>query len=57
VHADASAYIALAYAMAHGRLAAWERPVPVGKDLTYYDFLSVTKEGFVPMSMQPASEA
>jgi hypothetical protein len=27
------------------------------KDLSGYNILSVTKDGFVPMSMQPASEA
>jgi hypothetical protein len=39
VHADASAYIALAS----------------GKDLTGYDFLSVSKDGFVLVSVQPTS--
>jgi hypothetical protein len=30
--------------------------VPVGKDLTGYDFLSVSKEEFVPVSVKPASK-
>jgi hypothetical protein len=29
----------------------------LGKDLSGYDFLSITKDGFVPMSVQPASDA
>jgi hypothetical protein len=28
-----------------------------GKDLIGYDFISVTNDRFVPVSMQPASEA
>jgi hypothetical protein len=28
-----------------------------GKDLSGYDFLSVTKDGFVPVSVQPTFEA
>jgi hypothetical protein len=28
-----------------------------GKDLTGYDFLSLSKDGFVPVSVQPASGA
>jgi hypothetical protein len=28
-----------------------------GKDLISYDFLSISKEGFVPMSVKPASKA
>jgi hypothetical protein len=27
------------------------------RDLSGYDFLNVIKDGFVPMSLQPASEA
>jgi hypothetical protein len=27
------------------------------RDLSGYDFLNITKDGFVPMSLQPASEA
>ena len=55
VHAYASAYIALADVMAD-----WQHGSPQclsGKDLSGYDFLSVTKDGFVPVSVQPASEA
>jgi hypothetical protein len=46
VHADTSAYIALADATAdwqHGGAQCLS-----GRDLTGYDFLSVSKEGFVP---------
>jgi hypothetical protein len=53
VHADASAYIALADATAdwqHGSTQCLS-----GKDLTGYDFLSVFKDGFVPKSVQLAS--
>jgi hypothetical protein len=55
MHADASAYIALADATAdwkHGSAQCLS-----GKDLTGYEFLSVSKEGFVPVSVKPASEA
>jgi hypothetical protein len=55
VHADASAYIALADAMAdwqHGGVQCLS-----GRNLTGYDFLSILKEGFVPVSIKPASEA
>jgi hypothetical protein len=55
VHTDASAYIALADGTAdwqHGSAQCLS-----GKDLTGYDFLSVSKDGFVPMSIKPASEA
>jgi hypothetical protein len=51
VHADASAYIALAD-WQHGSAQCLS-----GKDLTGYDFLSVSKEGFVFVSIKPASEA
>jgi hypothetical protein len=53
VHANALAYIALADATAdwqHGSTQCLS-----GKDLTSYGFLSVSKDGFVPVSMQPAS--
>jgi hypothetical protein len=54
VHVDASAYIAVADAMAdwqHGgaQCLSW-------RDLTGYDFLSIS-EGFVPVFVKPASEA
>jgi hypothetical protein len=55
VHADASAYIALADALAdwqHGSTQCLSR-----KDLTGYDFLSISKEGFMPVSIKPASKA
>jgi hypothetical protein len=55
VHANVSAYIALADAMVdwqHGSAQCL-----LGKDLTGYDFLSVSKEGFVPVSAKPASKA
>jgi hypothetical protein len=54
VHADASTYIALADA-----LADWQhRGVQClsGRDILGYDFLSVSKDGFVPVSIQLASE-
>jgi hypothetical protein len=55
VHADASACIALADAMAdwyHGSTQCLS-----GKDLIGYDFLSVSNEGFVLVSIKPVSEA
>jgi hypothetical protein len=55
VHVDTSAYIALADATAdwqHGSTRCLS-----GRDLIGYDFLSVSKEGFVPVSIKPASEA
>jgi hypothetical protein len=50
---NASAYIALADATAdwqHGSTQCLS-----GKDLTSYDFLSISKDGFMLVSMQPAS--
>jgi hypothetical protein len=55
VHADASAYIALADATTdwqHGSAQCLS-----GKDLTCYDFLSISKEGFVHVSIKPAFKA
>jgi hypothetical protein len=55
VHMDTSAYIALADATAdwqHGNAQCLS-----GRDLTGYDFLSVFKEGFVPVSVKPAFDA
>jgi hypothetical protein len=55
VHADVSAYIALTDAMAD-----WQHrgaQCLSGKDLTGYDFLSISMEGFVPVSVKLASEA
>jgi hypothetical protein len=49
MHVDASAYIALADATTdwqHGSAQCLS-----GKDLTCYNFLGVTKEGFVPVSV------
>jgi hypothetical protein len=54
VHADASAYIALADATTdwqHGSAQCL-----LGMDLIGYDFLSVSNEGFVLVSVKPASE-
>jgi hypothetical protein len=55
VHVDASAYITLADAMADWQHRSAQ--CMSGKDLTSYDFLSVSKEGFVPVSVKPAFEA
>jgi hypothetical protein len=55
VHTDASAYITLADVM-----ATWQHggeKCLSGRDLTGYDFLSISKEGFVLVSVKPASEA
>jgi hypothetical protein len=55
VHVDALAYISLADATAD-----WQHVVAQclsRKDLTCYDFLSVTKDGFVHVYMQPAFDA
>jgi hypothetical protein len=55
VQADASAYIALADATTN-----WHHGDPQclsGRDLTCYNFLSVSKEDVVPVSIKPASEA
>jgi hypothetical protein len=55
VHTDASAYIGLADTTAdwqHGSTQCLS-----GKDLTGYDFLSVSKDGFVPVFVHPASGA
>jgi hypothetical protein len=55
VHTDASAYIGLADTTAdwqHGSTQCLS-----GKDLTGYDFLSVSNDGFVPVFVHPASGA
>jgi hypothetical protein len=55
VHADVSAYIAPADAMAdwhHGGAQCM-----LGRNLTGYDFISVSEEGFVPVSIKLALEA
>jgi hypothetical protein len=51
VHADASAYIALADAMSDWQHASTQ--CLLGKHLSGYDFLSVSKNGFVSVSVQP----
>jgi hypothetical protein len=55
VHANVSAYIALADATAD-----WQHESAqclLGKDVAGYDFLGVSKDGFVPMSVKLAFEA
>jgi hypothetical protein len=55
VHVDTSAYIALANATVdwqHGSAQCLSE-----KDLTCYDFLSISKEEFVHVSVKPSSEA
>jgi hypothetical protein len=55
VHADVSAYITLVDATVdwqHGSAQCLS-----GNDLIGYDFFSISKEVFVPMSVKPASEA
>jgi hypothetical protein len=55
VHVDTAAQIALADATTdwqHGSVHCLSR-----KDLIGYDFLSISKEGFVPMSVKLAFEA
>jgi hypothetical protein len=55
VHVDTSAYIALVDATAD-----WQHESAQclsERNLTGYDFLSVSKEGFVPVSVKLASEA
>jgi hypothetical protein len=55
VHTDVLAYIGLADTMAD-----WQHEGAQclsGKDFTGYDFLSISKEGFVPVSIKPASKA
>jgi hypothetical protein len=55
VHADASAYIALADATADWQHGSAQCLLQI--DLIGYDFLSVSKEGFVPVSVKSAFEA
>jgi hypothetical protein len=55
VHADALLYIALA-----NTTVDWQHggaQCLLGRDLTGYDFLSIFREGFVPVSAKLASEA
>jgi hypothetical protein len=55
VHADTSSYIALTNVTADWQYESAQ--CLSGKDLVGYYFLSVSKDGFVPMSIKPASEA
>jgi hypothetical protein len=55
VHADVLAYIALANATVDGQHESAQ--CLSRKDLTCYEFLSVSKDGFVPVSVNMASEA
>jgi hypothetical protein len=55
VHTNVSTYITLANAMTDYKHGSAQRLS--GNDLTCYDFLSVSKEGFVPMSVKPTSKA
>jgi hypothetical protein len=55
VHVDASAYISLANTTTdwqHGSAQCLS-----GKDIAGYDFLSISKDGFVLMSVKPAFKA
>jgi hypothetical protein len=55
VHTDVSPYIALA-----DTTVIWQHKSVQclsGRDLTGYDFFSVSKDGFVPVSVKPASKA
>jgi hypothetical protein len=55
VHADASAYITLADATADWQYESAQ--CLLEKDLTSYDFLNATKEGFVPVSVKTTFKA
>jgi hypothetical protein len=55
VHANTFAYIALADATANWQHRSTQ--CLSGRDLIGYDFLSISKKGFVPMSVKPASKA
>jgi hypothetical protein len=55
VHADASAYVALADATTDWQYGGTQ--CLSGRDLICYNFLSVSTEGFVPVSVKPAFEA
>jgi hypothetical protein len=50
VHMDVSAYIALADVTADWQHRSTQ--CLSGKDLTGYNFLSISKDGFVPVSVQ-----
>ena len=52
IHADNSACVALADASVD-----WQHPNATcltGRDLSEFDFLSATKNGFVPVSLKPS---
>ena len=51
IHADTSAYVALADASADWRYGNAE--CLSGLDFSDYDFLSVSKDGFVPVVVKP----
>jgi hypothetical protein len=55
VHSNMSAYIALADTTADWQLGSAQ--CLSGSDITGYDFLSITKDGIMPVSVQSASEA
>jgi hypothetical protein len=55
VHTDMSTYIAVADIMADWQLGSAQ--CLLEKDLTGYDSLSISKEGFVPVSVKRVSEA
>jgi hypothetical protein len=55
VHTDVSTYIALADTMANWQCGSAQ--CLSGKDLTGYDYLSISKEGFVSVFIKPASKA
>jgi hypothetical protein len=55
VHEDTSAYIALV-----DESTDWQHGSAqclLGRDISEYDFLSITKEGFVPISVQSTSKS
>jgi hypothetical protein len=55
VHEDTSAYIALV-----DESTDWQHESAqclLGRDISEYDFLSITKDGFVPISVQSTSKS
>jgi hypothetical protein len=55
VHSNMSAYIALADTTAGWQLGSAQ--CLSGSDIAGYDFLSITKDGIMPVFVQSASEA
>jgi hypothetical protein len=55
VHSNMSAYIALADTTAGWQLGSAQ--CLSGSDIIGYDFLSITKDGIMPVFVQSASEA